>query len=203
MPLKPPFPSAQPSRNATASNRVRIIGGQWRSRVLTFPTAIGLRPSGSRVRETLFNWLGQTLHGQTCLDVFAGSGALGFEAASRGAKLVSMIESNPTVFGALQHNCTQLAASNCTLMRGEASLILNKLKNQNAQFDVVFVDPPFASNLLEPTLAALPDMLNAYARVYVEWASALPTQLVDESGLWKIEKSSNAGAVHFALLSLK
>jgi 16S rRNA (guanine966-N2)-methyltransferase len=190
-------------KKATANNRVRIIGGQWRSRILTFPTASGLRPSGDRVRETLFNWLGQTLHGQACLDVYAGSGALGFEAASRGAKTVTMIESSTPVYAALEHNRSLLAATNCQLLRGEALLHLKKLESQKALFDTVFIDPPFASNLLEPTLAALPPLLNAYARVYVEWASALPDALVGEAGLWKVEKSSRAGVVHFALLSLK
>ncbi len=190
-------------KKATINNRIRIIGGQWRSRVLTFPTAIGLRPTGDRVRETLFNWLGQTLHGQCCLDVFSGSGALGFEAASRGAKLVTMMDASAPVYAALEHNRDLLEATNCQLLRGDALPNLNRLKTQAVKFDVVFIDPPFASNLLEPTLAALPALLNPYARVYVEWASALPDALVGEAGLWKIEKSSRAGVVHFALLSLK
>ena len=190
-------------KKAATNNRVRIIGGQWRSRVLTFPTAIGLRPTGDRVRETLFNWLGQTLHGQCCLDVFSGSGALGFEAASRGAKLVTMMDASAPVYAALEHNRDLLEATNCQLLRGDALLNLNKLKTQAAKFDVVFIDPPFASDLLEPTLGALPALLNPHARVYVEWASALPDALVCEAGPWQIEKSSRAGAVHFALLSLK
>lgn len=190
-------------RKATTNNRVRIIGGQWRSRVLTFPTATGLRPTGDRARETLFNWLGQTLHGQCCLDVFAGSGALGFEAASRGAKLVTLMDASTPVYAALEHNRDLLEATNCQLLRGDALLNLSKLKSQGVRFDVVFIDPPFASNLLEPTLAALPTLLNPDARVYVEWASALPEALVGDAGRWQIEKSSRAGVVHFALLSLK
>ena len=193
---------ATPKKAAT-NNRVRIIGGQWRSRVLTFPSAIGLRPTGDRVRETLFNWLGQTLYGQCCLDVFSGSGALGFEAASRGAKLVTMMDASAPVYAALEHNRDLLEATNCQLLRGDALLNLNKLKTQAIKFDVVFIDPPFASDLLEPTLDALPALLNPYARVYVEWASALPDAQVGDAGLWKIEKSSRAGVVHFALLSLK
>ncbi|MEQ1556758.1 MAG: RsmD family RNA methyltransferase [Gallionella sp.] len=93
-------------------NKVKINGGELRSRVITFPDADGLRPTPDRVRQTLFNWLGQTLHGRSCLDLFAGSGALGFEAASRGAERVTMVEKNPLVFRALQDNVKKLALSN-------------------------------------------------------------------------------------------
>ncbi len=182
---------------------MRIIGGEWRSRVLNFPTALGLRPTGDRVRETLFNWLGQTLHGKHCLDVYAGSGALGFEAASRGAQSVIMIESNGAVCEALQQAHMLLAAQNCVIFQDDAVLRLQKLQNNRLKYDVVFVDPPFASALLEPTLAALPALLAPYARVYVEWASALPDSLVGETGVWQVEKAARAGVVHFALLSLK
>mgnify|MGYP001499068626 FL=1 len=92
-------------------NRVRIIGGQWRSRVLRFPDAEQLRPTPDRVRETLFNWLGQDLTGLRCLDLFAGSGVLGLEAASRGARLVVMVERDPIAFNALRENANLLQAS--------------------------------------------------------------------------------------------
>src|SRR4249919_4011178 len=91
-------------------NRVRIIGGAWRSRILEFPSRADLRPTPDRVRETLFNWLGQDLTGKSCLDLFAGSGALGFEAASRGARRVVMVENDPAVWRALQANVAKLAA---------------------------------------------------------------------------------------------
>lgn len=90
------------------SNTVRIIGGEWRSRILKFPDQDGLRPTPDRVRETLFNWLGQILIGKTCLDLFAGSGALGFEAASRGAQQVTLIEQSSKVFAALRDNASKL-----------------------------------------------------------------------------------------------
>jgi 16S rRNA G966 N2-methylase RsmD len=91
-------------------SKVRIIGGEWRGRLIDFPQAEGLRPTPDRVRETLFNWLGQTLDGKTCLDLFAGSGALGFEALSRGARRVMMVEKNPQVLKALQGNARKLCA---------------------------------------------------------------------------------------------
>jgi len=92
-------------------SKVRIIAGEWRGRLITFPQAEGLRPTPDRVRETLFNWLGQTLDGKTCLDLFAGSGALGFEALSRGARRVMMVEQNPQVLKALQENARKLGAN--------------------------------------------------------------------------------------------
>ncbi len=195
--------SSTPSQKSSANNRVRIIGGQWRSRILNFPTATGLRPSGDRVRETLFNWLGQTLHGKNCLDVYAGSGALGFEAASRGAQSVTMIESNPAAWKALEHNRALLDAQHCVIFRDDALLRLKKLQSNTLKYDIVFIDPPFASDLLEPTLTALATMLAPYARVYIEWASPLSDTIVGENAAWRIEKSARAGVVHFALLSLK
>jgi 16S rRNA (guanine966-N2)-methyltransferase len=191
------------SQKSSPNNRVRIIGGQWRSRILTFPTATGLRPSGDRVRETLFNWLGQTLHGKHCLDAYAGSGALGFEAASRGAQSVIMIESNDTAYKALEHNKLLLDAQSCVIFRDDALLRLKKLQSSQLKYDVVFIDPPFASDLLAPTLTALATMLAPYARVYIEWASPLSDTIVGENAAWRIEKSARAGVVHFALLSLK
>ena len=197
---KQPIPAIKQS---SASNRVRIIGGTLRSRVLRFPPALGLRPTGDRVRETLFNWLGQTLYGKNCLDLFAGSGALGFEAASRGAKHVVINELNAPVYAALEANRAALDVPNCTLCRGDAQTRLKTLAGGTTKFDVVFIDPPFASTLLEPTLAALPAVLAPYAQVYVEWATALPDTLVGAAAQWQIEKSGRAGIVHFALLSLK
>ena len=91
-------------------NRIRIIGGQWRSRIIEFPDGEGLRPTANRIRETLFNWLGQTLHDKRCLDLFAGSGALGFEAASRGAVEVVLVENNRAAMQALKRNQEKLAA---------------------------------------------------------------------------------------------
>ena len=104
----------------TKRNTVRIIGGVWRSRILDFPDALDLRPTPDRVRETLFNWLGQDLSGRTCLDLFAGSGALGFEALSRGAASVVMVEKDPAVLRALRDSAQKLGGRNLTVVRGDA-----------------------------------------------------------------------------------
>ena len=180
-------------------NRVRIIGGEWRSRVIEFPDALGLRPTPDRVRETLFNWLGQTCRNQHCLDLFAGSGALGFEAASRGAASVTMVEQERAVADALTHNQIKLSATTCKIIRGDA---LKFIASSNAKFDVIFVDPPFASQIMPLLLPLLVNKLAAAGVIYAEWREPLAKLLAEhaDSGL-SIVKHGKAGAVHFALLS--
>ena len=180
-------------------NRVRIIGGEWRSRVLEFPDALGLRPTPDRVRETLFNWLGQTLTNQSCLDLFAGSGALGFEAVSRGASSVTMVEQDRAAADALIHNQSKLSASNCKIIRGDA---LKFIATATEKFDVIFVDPPFASQLMPRLLPQLTDKLTRAGVIYAEWSEPLDNLLAQHTitGL-SIVKQGRAGAVHFALLS--
>jgi len=125
-------------------NRVRIIAGEWRSRLIRFPPAAQLRPTPDRVRETLFNWLGQRLDGLACLDLFAGSGALGFEALSRGARRVVMVERDRTVAAALRESARDLGATGAEIHESDA---LAWLARSRETFDVVFLDPPFASDL--------------------------------------------------------
>ncbi|MEO7621540.1 MAG: 16S rRNA (guanine(966)-N(2))-methyltransferase RsmD, partial [Gallionella sp.] len=138
--------------------------------MITFPDAEGLRPTPDRVRETLFNWLGQTLHGRTCLDLFAGSGALGFEAASRGAKQVMMVEINRTVLRSLQKNASTLGCVNVVVV-GQDGL---EFASRNEQrYDVIFLDPPFQSDYLPKLLEVLPQRLNEHGVVYVESAAAI------------------------------
>ncbi|MCX7153580.1 MAG: 16S rRNA (guanine(966)-N(2))-methyltransferase RsmD [Proteobacteria bacterium] len=174
-------------------NSVRIIGGTWRSRVIRFPDASGLRPSPDRVRETLFNWLGQDLTGLACLDLFAGSGALGFEAASRGASSVVMLETAPEAAAALRANASLLDAKSWRLAAGDA---LEFLRSHRAGlFDVVFLDPPFASGLIERVLPLLPGLLAPGARVYVESGEDL---VVPEG--WQILRQGKAGVVRYHLL---
>ncbi len=174
-------------------NSVRIIGGTWRSRVIRFPDASGLRPSPDRVRETLFNWLGQDLTGLACLDLFAGSGALGFEAASRGASSVVMLETAPEAAAALRANASLLDAKSWRLAAGDA---LEFLRSHRAGlFDVVFVDPPFASGLIERVLPLLPGLLAPGARVYVESGEDLA---VSEG--WQVLRQGRAGVVRYHLL---
>jgi 16S rRNA (guanine966-N2)-methyltransferase len=150
---------------ARRKNTVRVIGGLWKRRLLEFPDVPDLRPTPDRVRETLFNWLGQDLTGMVCLDLFAGSGALGFEAASRGAKQVVLVEKDPEALQALRASKALLAAAQVEIVRGEALAVLAA---DDRRFDVAFLDPPFRSNLLPKVLPALAGRLADGAKVYVE-----------------------------------
>lgn len=180
-----------------SSNQVRIIGGQWRSRRIVFPDHEGLRPSADRVRETLFNWLGQDLGGCRCLDLFAGSGALGFEALSRGAAEVVMVERSRKVCDALRRNAALLAAKNLQLHCADAlEFALASAADASARFDVVFLDPPFRSDLLEPALDRIVPLLQPGARVYVESAAKFLPQ-----GAWHVARQGRAGQVHYTLVT--
>ena len=150
------------------SNSVRIIGGSWRSRLLHFPDLPGLRPTPDRVRETLFNWLGQRLDGLRCLDAFAGSGALGFEAASRGAAHVLMLEQDARACETLRHNADALGVGNIEIVRADA---LSYLRTQHGCFDVIFLDPPFDAGLLDEALRYAATCLNTGGRIYAEGSS--------------------------------
>jgi 16S rRNA (guanine966-N2)-methyltransferase len=176
-------------------NSVRIIGGAWRSRLIRFADAPGLRPSPDRVRETLFNWLGQDLTGLSCLDLFAGSGVLGFEAASRGASKVVMVEHSRPVAQLLRDCAAQLGAGNVRVVAGDA---LEFLGAGQEAFDVAFLDPPFGSGLLSRALDALPPALAPQARVYVESGKAFS----EEAG-WQVLRQGKAGAVHYHLIQRK
>jgi len=172
---------------------VRIIGGVWRSRIVEFPEAPDLRPTPDRVRETLFNWLGQDLSGRACLDLFSGSGALGFEALSRGAASAVMVENNAAALRALRENAGKLGAKSLTVVRGDA---LEFARESRARFDVVFVDPPYRLGLQAAALALVRRLLSERGRVYVESPSAFAT-----SRDWMVLKSARAGSVHFHLLA--
>lgn len=175
------------------SGRLRIGGGEWRRRVLSFPDAEGLRPTPDRVRETLFNWLGQDLSGLSCLDLFAGSGALGLEAASRGAARVVLVERNPQVAAALAANIRLLgAAGRVELLRRDA---LEFALSTPAAFDVVFLDPPYRLGWLEKLTPLLPRLLHEDALLYVEAETRL-----DGLGNWRTVRSGKAGQVHFHLM---
>lgn len=175
-------------------NKVRIIGGDLRSRVISFPEAEGLRPTPDRVRETVFNWLGQTLYGRTCLDLFAGSGALGFEAASRGAEQVVMVEKNPEVMRALQENLKKLGVMNISVHCRDG---LEFVSHDAQQYDVIFLDPPFDNDYLPKLLEILPQRLSANGVVYVESG-----ERIDVSAPWQVLKSGKAGQVHYQLLQV-
>lgn len=175
-------------------NKVRIIGGELRSRVISFPDIPELRPTPDRVRETLFNWLGQTLYGRTCLDLFAGSGALGFEAASRGAERVVMVEMNRTVLRALQDNVKKLGCANVSVQGQDG---LEFVLHDAHKYDVIFLDPPFQSDYLPRLLEVLPQRLNENGVVYAESGAAIAVPPP-----WQTVKSGKAGQVHYQLLRM-
>ncbi|MEO8165101.1 MAG: 16S rRNA (guanine(966)-N(2))-methyltransferase RsmD [Betaproteobacteria bacterium] len=174
------------------SKQVRIIGGQWRSRIVRFPDARSLRPTPDRLRETLFNWLGQDLTGKQCLDLFAGSGALGFEAASRGARQVVMIEHDAGVYRALRATQALLGAEQVDVRRGDA---LAFLKDDALRYDVIFLDPPFQLGWLPRLLPLLPDRLAPGARIYVE--AEEPVAMAEQ---FEVLKQARAGQVHGLLI---
>lgn len=181
-----------PAGRGGEANRVRIIGGEHRSRILQFPARPGLRPTPDRVRETLFNWLGQDLTGLACLDLFAGSGALGFEAASRGASAVVLVESDAASAAALRDNAALLRLATVRIVKGDA---LEFLRLDRQSFDVVFLDPPFADADHAALLARVADRLAPGARVYVE----APRPLDPPAG-WSVQRRLRAGNVHAHLL---
>ncbi len=177
-------------------NSVRIIGGQWRRRLLHFPDAEGLRPTPDRVRETLFNWLGQDLSGLVCLDLFAGSGALGFEAGSRGAAKVVMVEQAPKVFAALQANARLLDTAGCLqIVRADAVKFASSSSAGGARFDVLFLDPPFGKGWIEKIAPFLDGLLTDDGVIYVESGSAL-----DVLGNWRTVRHQRAGQVFYHLM---
>ncbi len=174
---------------------MRIIGGELRRRLIDFPDAEGLRPTPDRVRETLFNWLGQTLHGKRCLDLFAGSGALGFEAASRGAEQVVMVENNRKVYQALQENAAKLGCANVALHCADG---LEYARQDRGRYDVIFLDPPFVAGYLPKVLPLLTDRLAPDGKVYAESGEAF-----DPGAGWLTVRRGKAGAVHYQLLQYK
>jgi 16S rRNA (guanine966-N2)-methyltransferase len=164
--------------------------------VIHFPDADGLRPTPDRVRETLFNWLGQTLFGKSCLDLFAGSGALGIEAASRGAEQVVMVEKNALVFRALRENIAKLGCSNIALRHQDGLEFASAHLGREVQrFDVIFLDPPFASDFLPKLLEILPQRLTGNGVVYVETGAPFEVSLP-----WQVLKSGRAGQVYYQLI---
>jgi 16S rRNA (guanine966-N2)-methyltransferase len=178
-------------------NKLRIIGGEWRSRQINFYEAPGLRPTPARVRETLFNWLQYDIPGSHCLDLYAGSGALGFEAASRGAKSIVQVENNPDACRALKETVVKLAATQIKIVQSD---VFRYLSGDAEPFDIVFLDPPFGLNLISQTCNWLEDKswLSQQAKIYVEAESEL--KFFDELPQnWQLLKSKTAGDVGYHL----
>jgi 16S rRNA (guanine966-N2)-methyltransferase len=173
------------------ANRVRIIGGEWRRRVVRFPPATGVRPTPDRVRETLFNWLGQDLSGRRCLDLYAGSGALTLEAASRGALQAIAVDRNRELVEALRDTAAVLGASAIEAVVGDARAIIRR---EQRHFDVIFLDPPFDENPWPWLLPACVARLLPGGFLYAEAARSLETP----AGCvpWRRDK---AGRVHYHL----
>lgn len=182
------------------SNSLRIIAGKWRSRKLTFPDLDGLRPTADRVRETLFNWLQERVVRADCLDLFAGSGACGVEALSRGARHVTFVDVSSLAIGAIRNNLGLLQAEGFSLVGEDSLTWLSSPRGTEGQiYDIVFIDPPFASNLLSRSVAALEasGMLREDALIYLESAQEIPSTQLPQN--WRLLKAKRAGMVFFNL----
>ena len=175
---------------------VRIIGGEWRSRRIYFPDIPGLRPTQDRIRETLFNWLMPFINGATCLDLFAGSGVLGFEALSRGVRFSCFVDSHPQALSGLRVNAVKLAmtSSQFAIIRGQAPRRVPSLPN--TPFDIIFLDPPFHQNLLPATIdwLASSESLKPGGLVYLEMEKNLTLTL--PAGWTIIRQQSTASLVY-------
>lgn len=183
--------------SAAPRNRVRLIGGVWRGRRIDFAPVPGLRPTPDRVRETLFNWLQPVIAGARCLDLFAGSGALGLEAASRGAAQVVLVERDRRVVRALEAQVRRLEARSVTVVHAEAS---RYLAASGEAFDVVFLDPPFAdAAALAACIGGLEEArrLRPQARVYLETDARRPLPPLPAG--WSLVRSRRAGHVGYHL----
>lgn len=184
------------------SNQIRIIGGTHRSRVIQFPDQAGLRPTSDRIRETLFNWLQEDLYNARCLDLFAGSGALGIEALSRGAKHVQFVESSVLAATAIEQNLENLGlaqggVSQCTAEQWLQQPELNEI------FDLIFIDPPYADRKLESVCKLLQQSASVRvgSKVYVENGEAVnPAELPVD---WEMLKQKHAGQVQYYLFEVR
>jgi 16S rRNA (guanine966-N2)-methyltransferase len=194
--MKSQTPALNPAK--TVPSEVRIIGGTWKRSKLSVPAKPGLRPTPDRVRETLFNWLGQDLAGLKCVDAFAGSGALGFEAASRGAADVLLIEQDAALVANLQAHKTRLKAESIRIQRGDGISSLRSLPK--ASIDVIFIDPPFDAGLFSEAITAAAHAISEQGVIYLESPVAFKDDMLAAFKL-RVIKQGKAGAVHFHLLS--
>ena len=183
------------------AGRLRIVAGIWRSRLLDIADVEGLRPTPERIRETLFNWLTPTLQGARCLDLFAGTGALGLEALSRGAGSVVFVERSAVAARQLQANIDVLGANSADVLNQDALRFLQG--GTETGFAVVFLDPPFAADLLEETckLLATQELLVDGALVYLEQDRSRPEPELPDS--WQIIKNKTAGMVRYMLAQVE
>ena len=192
------------SRRFAVPRQVRIIAGQWKRTPLPVPDIEGLRPTPDRVRETVFNWLEHLQHrswqGRHCLDLFAGTGALGFEAASRGAESVVLVESDSRAIQRLEATRDKLSASNVRIQRSDA---VQWLARQAQKFHLIFLDPPYSEQRLPALLPRCRDLLAPGGLVYAEADQPFMGPETDQwMGAWKVVRLDKAGTVHFGLFAL-
>jgi len=187
----------RPSPKAAQNNQLRIIAGLWRGRKLSFPDVDGLRPTGDRIRETLFNWLAPEIQGARCLDLFAGSGALGIEALSRGAIASVMIERDVKAASHLKANLEVLKATNGRVLNSDVMELLRK-GNSEAPYHIVFIDPPFQLNLWQGVIEALEagHWLAENATIYIESGK---DDHYHPPINWQLHRDKHAGAVSYRL----
>ena len=192
---RPQPPKAVPAQGGDGP--LRIIAGQWRSRQFNFPMAPGLRPTPNRVRETLFNWLAPYVQGAKVLDLFAGSGALTLEALSRGAVSALTLDLNSAAISNLRSHLQTLRCDDCQLLLGDA---LKHLELQPATpFDLIFLDPPFSQNLLQPSCTLLEEKGWLAERAWIYTESENPPSSLGLPGNWRLHRELKAGQVNYAL----
>ena len=178
--------------------KVRIIGGQYRGRILEFPDKINLRPTHDRIRETLFNWLMHDISGATCLDLFAGSGALGFEAISRGASKVILVDNDVDTLAALKKNSEKFDKNSIEIIYADFQ---RKPPKFQEKFDIVFLDPPYQSDLIMTSLNWLQEnnLLKSNAQIYVETKKSEKILIFPAN--FEILKSSATSTIQYYLLA--
>ncbi len=203
-------PAKVPVHRAPPPQQVRIIGGAWKRSTLPVLDAMGLRPTPDRVRETVFNWINHLFDGEwggaACLDLFAGSGALGFEAASRGAASVTMIDSHTPIVRQLEVIKSKLNATSVHILRADALATALNLGQRGQRFQLIFLDPPYQQDFLSKTLPLCLPLLAENGLVYAESGTPLPFAPLDGSAQpdwltpWESIREGKAGVVHFHLL---
>lgn len=208
-PSKSRTPHGRHAASGSAAHQVRIIGGQWKRTPLKVPEVEGLRPTPDRVRETVFNWLNHLLdaqwHNAYCLDLFAGSGALGFEAASRGAASVTLVEANRAAVAQLQATKQKLGAQQVDIVQGDAISVARQLaggSRPDAQrFRLIFLDPPFHQGWLEKILPVCEQLLAEDGLIYVEAEQSLLSDMqIASLENWQVIRADKAGMVFYHVL---
>lgn len=191
------YPSKNTATTTSEVGQIRIIGGQWRGRKLPVVNEVGLRPTGDRMKETLFNWLMHETTDATCLDLFAGTGALGFEAASRYAKSVVLIEKSKIAAAKIKDNITKLKSANLTLLQIDALEYLNQ--KPSTPFDIIFIDPPFRQGLLNEVIEKIMvnELTQLGSHIYIETEREAVIEKIPSN--WSLIKEKISGQVCYRL----